>query len=150
MTIIWCMVPEIWSVMDRIFCNFGLFFSILTPSQPEKSKSWKTEKSVWRYYHFTQVYQKSRSCAIWYGYKIICYMLHDIPEIWHVTNVIVIFHFGLFFVLFPPNRLKNKNFQKLNRAPGDAIILHKCTTNYDHMIHCSWDMVRDRFNYFSF
>ena len=24
------------------------------------------------------------------------------PEIWHVTNVIVLFHFGLFFALSPP------------------------------------------------
>ena len=29
---------------------------------------------------------------------IICY---TVPEIWHVTDVIVIFHFGLFFVLLP-------------------------------------------------
>ena len=29
MTIIWCMVPEIWSMTDRIFCHFGLFFFFL-------------------------------------------------------------------------------------------------------------------------
>ena len=28
-TIIWCMVSEIWSVTDRIFCYFGLFFALL-------------------------------------------------------------------------------------------------------------------------
>ena len=26
MTIIWCIVPEIWSKIDRIFCHFGPFF----------------------------------------------------------------------------------------------------------------------------
>ena len=26
MTIIWCMAPEIWSMMDRIFCHFGPYF----------------------------------------------------------------------------------------------------------------------------
>ena len=37
---------------------------------------------------------------------IICY---TIPEIWHVTNVIVIFHFRLFLVLlFPNSPKKNK------------------------------------------
>ena len=36
------------------------------------------------------------------------------------------------------------------RPPGDIIILQKCTKNHDHMLHCSWDMVRDRCNYFSF
>ena len=27
---------------------------------------------------------------------------YTVPEIWHVTDVIVIFHFGLFFALLPP------------------------------------------------
>ena len=31
--------------------------------------------------------------------RIICY---TVPEIWYVTNVTVIFHFGLFFALLPP------------------------------------------------
>ena len=29
MKIIWCMVPEIWSGMDRIFCHFRPFFALL-------------------------------------------------------------------------------------------------------------------------
>ena len=29
MTIIWSIAPEIWSVMDRIFCHFGLLFALL-------------------------------------------------------------------------------------------------------------------------
>ena len=34
---------------------------------------------------------------------------------------------------------------------GDIIILHKCTKNHDHMLHCSWDTAHDRCNfYFSF
>ena len=28
MTIIWCMVPRIWSAADKIFCHFGPFFAI--------------------------------------------------------------------------------------------------------------------------
>ena len=28
-TFIWCMVPEIWSMTDRIFCHFGPFFAFL-------------------------------------------------------------------------------------------------------------------------
>ena len=31
MTIIWCMIPKISSVTDRIFCHFGLFFCPFTP-----------------------------------------------------------------------------------------------------------------------
>ena len=44
MTIIWCMIPEIWSATDIIFCHFGLLFALLPPLQPKKLKFWKTEK----------------------------------------------------------------------------------------------------------
>ena len=56
---------------------------------------------------------------------IICY---TVPEIWHVTDVIVIFHFGLFFALLPP---KNQSFKKIKKTTGDIIILYMCTKNYD-------------------
>ena len=78
MTIIWCMVPEIWSVMDRIFCYFGPFFA-----------------------------------------------------------------------LYPPNNPKNQNFEKLEKTPGNIIILHMCNKIHDHMLYCSWDMAHDWCNYFS-
>ena len=68
---------------------------------------------------------------------IICY---TVPEIWRMTDVIVIFHFGIFFALLlppppanPPNRPKNESF----KAPGDIIILHNCAKNHDHMLYCS-------------
>ena len=38
------MVPEILSVMDRIFCHFGPFFALLAPEQLEKSKFEKIKK----------------------------------------------------------------------------------------------------------
>ena len=51
---------------------------------------------------------------------IICYI---IPEIWRVTDVIVIFHFELFFALLPPpNSPKNQNLNKMKKTPGDIII----------------------------
>ena len=34
----------------------------------------------------------------------------------------------------------------MKKMPWDIIILHKCSKNYDHMLHCSWDMARDRCN----
>ena len=46
---------------------------------------------------------------------------YTVPEIWHVTDVIVIFHFGLFFALLPPNSRK----KKIKKTPGDIIILQK-------------------------
>ena len=43
MTIIWCIVPEIWSLMNRIFYYFGLFFFLFTPP-PNNSKNQNFEK----------------------------------------------------------------------------------------------------------
>ena len=71
-------------------------------------------------------FTKNRDC--------ICY---TVLEIWCVTDVIVIFHFGLLFALLPPNNLKNENFNKMKNTLGDIIILQKCTKNHDHMSHCS-------------
>ena len=44
-TILWCMVPEIQSERDRIFCHFGSFFIISAPWQPEKWKFWNWKKT---------------------------------------------------------------------------------------------------------
>ena len=44
MTIIWCMVPEIWSATDRVFCHFGAFFALLSPYGPRELKFWKMKK----------------------------------------------------------------------------------------------------------
>ena len=71
-----------------------------------------------------------------------------VPEIWCLTDV-TISHFGLFFTFLPPNSPKNQNFEKMRKTPGNIIILHMCTKNYDQMMYLSWDMVSDRCNYFS-
>ena len=51
-----------------------------------------------------------------------------------MTDVIVIFHFELFFALLPPNSPKNEKFKKMKKMPGDVIILHKFTKNHNHMM----------------
>ena len=39
----------------------------------------------------------------------------------------------------------------MKKTPGDIVILHMCTKNYNQMVYSSWDIVRDRCNcYFSF
>ena len=35
-------------------------------------------------------------------------------------------HFGQFLSFYPTNNLKNKNFEKNEKTPGDIIILHIC------------------------
>ena len=51
------------------------------------------------------------------------YICFTVPEIWCVTDVIVIFHFGLFFPFYPPNGPKNESFKKMKKNPRDIIIL---------------------------
>ena len=46
---------------------------------------------------------------------IICY---TVAEIWQVTDVIVIFHFGLFLPFYPPNSTKNQNLKKWKKPLG--------------------------------
>ena len=38
--------------------HLGLFFALLPPKQPKKSKFYKNEKIAWTYHHFTRVHQK--------------------------------------------------------------------------------------------
>ena len=53
-------VDCIWGITDVIVIfNFRLYFALLPPSQPEKSKLKTNEKDGWRYYHFTIVYEIS-------------------------------------------------------------------------------------------
>ena len=56
-----------------------------------------------------------------------------------------------FLPFYSPNNLKNQNLEKMKKLPSDIIILHNCTKNYDHMLHCSLDMACNGCNcYFSF
>ena len=44
-TVIWCIVPEIWSVMDRIFCCFRPFF-VLLPLQHSRNQNFEKMKKA--------------------------------------------------------------------------------------------------------
>ena len=46
-------------------------------------------------------------------------------------------HFGIFFALSPPDNQEDQKFEKLKKIPGDIMILHMCTINDNHMMHCS-------------
>ena len=135
---IWCTVPKIWSKTDIIFCHFGLFFALLPLYGPRKSKfSKKMKKNPWEHYHFTHVYHKWQSYDVW--------------SLRYWARWTEFFILNCFLPFYHPNNPKNQNLEKLKKASGDIIILHKCTKSLDHMLYCSLDMVRNRFNcYFSF
>ena len=53
MTIIWCMILEISSTMDKLFCHFGPFFSHFTPLTTQKIKilkEWKKHLGILSFY----------------------------------------------------------------------------------------------------
>ena len=53
-----------------------------------------------------------------------------VPEIWSAADRIVC-HVGLFLSTYPPSFFQN--FEKMNKIPGDIIILYICTINENHM-----------------
>ena len=75
-------------------------------------------------------------------------ILWTVPEIQN-ENDRIFPHFRLYFVFFPPNDTENQNFKKMKKMPGDIILLHKSAKYCDHMLQCSWDMMRDGQNFLS-
>ena len=59
-------------------------------------------------------------------------------EIWSVTDRFFS-HFRPFFALLPPppSPPPPNNPEKMKKTPGDIIILHMCTKNYDQMMYSS-------------
>ena len=56
---------------------------------------------------------------------IICY---TVPEIWHMTDVTVVFHFGLYFPLLPPppNTPKKSKFKKNEKKHMEMSSFYTC------------------------
>ena len=89
-TIIWCTVPEIWSVTDRIFCHLGQFFCHFTPLKTWKINilnKWRKNLEILSFY--TSIPKIMTICC-------------TVPEIWCVTDVIVVFYFGVFLPFYTP------------------------------------------------
>ena len=136
MTITWCMVPEIWSVTDKIFCHFWPIFAPIPPYEPRKSKFWKHENNTWRYYHFTHVYHKWQSHDVWF-------LRH---EAWQTEFFIIL---DPFLPFYPPNNTKNQNLKKLKKTHEDTIVLHMYGIYDNHMMYGSWDKEHGRQNLLS-
>ena len=137
-TIKWRMVPEIWSATARIFCHFGPIFALLLPYQTKKIKFLKIEKSTWRYYQFTHVYQKWQ----WYDVWFLRY------GAWQ-SNIFVIL--DSLFPFYPPNYPKSQNFKKLKKKNLELLSFYTfCAINGNHKIYGSWDIERNRDNFLSF
>ena len=82
-------VPEIWCMMDVIIIFVGYFLHFYPPN------SWANEyiKKNKKHLEISSFYTSASK------FMIICY---TVPEIWCMTDVIIIFHFVLFFALLAP------------------------------------------------
>ena len=72
----------------EVFVILGHFLPFYSPPLTTQIFFEKIQKNVWRSL-YTSV---PKFMIIWY----------TVPEIWRVTDVVCIFHFGLFFALLPP------------------------------------------------
>ena len=124
---------------DRCNCYFS-FWAILFPFNPITAQNIKIPKK-WKI--------TLEISSLYTGATKIMIMSSNVPEIQHVMDVTVVNAF-LPFLSPHSDSPKNEKFKKMKKMPQDIIILHKCTKNHDHMLCCSWDMVCDRCNYFSF
>ena len=57
---------------------------------------------------------------------------------------------AIFFPFTPLTIQKIKILKKWKKTPGDIIILHMSTINQNHMMYDSWDIERDRQNFYHF
>ena len=129
--IIWCMLPQIWSATDIIFCYFRPFFALLPHYWHQKLKFGKKCKKRLEILPFY-----TRAPKI----KVIWCMVPEISSmIWAV-----------FCPFIPLTTWKIKILKKWKKNPGGIIILNMSTINENHMMYDSWDMEHNRQIFFSF
>ena len=63
--------------------------------------------------------------------------------VWQTEFFVILDHFLPFYAT---NNVKNQNFEKMKKPPGDIIILHICTINDNYMMYGSWYMKHHRQN----
>ena len=132
MAIIWCMVPEIWSMTDRFLCHFGpffLFFLPLTIWKIKILKNWRKHSEISSFYTSVP--------------KIMIMLYCSLDMVRNGCNCY--FSFWAIFAFLP-----DQNLRTIKKTPGDIIILHRCTINDNHMMYGYWDMERDGQNFLSF
>ena len=85
--IIWCMVPEILSTTDKIFCHFGLFFALLPPNNP-KNQNFEKMKKIPRGSIILNMSTINEN--------------HIMYDSWDTERDRIVSHFGTFFALLHP------------------------------------------------
>ena len=139
MTIIGCMIPETWSVMDtEFFVILDHFLPFYSPNNPKDK-------------NFVRLKKMPRDIIIWHkctkNHDHILYRSLDMAH-----NKFNYFSFWANFSHFTSLtaqkiKIKKKNEKKAWRYHH---FTHKCTKNHNHMLYCCWDMACDKCTYFLF
>ena len=74
-------------------CTYFSFWAIFCPFTPIKARKMEMLKKRKKHLEILSFYASVPKIRV---------IRYTIPETWRVTDVIVIFHFGLFFPLLPP------------------------------------------------
>ena len=138
MTIIWCMVPEIWNRWrTESFVILDYFLPFYPPNNPKNQnfEKMKKEPRDITILHMNNINDNH----MMYGSWDIERNGQDFLSFWTI-----------FCPFTPSNNFKNQNFEKMKKKPGYNIILHKHTINDNHMMYGSRDMKCDRQNFLSF
>ena len=98
---VWLLRYGVWQT--KFFLILDLFFPIY-PTNSSKNQNFEKMKKKKKHTH-THVEISSFYTSV-PKIMIICY---TVPKIWHMTDVIVTFHFGLFLPFYSPNSPKNQN-----------------------------------------
>ena len=111
------MVPEISTATDRFLCHLWPFFAFIPPKNPKNKNFTKLKKAPGDIIILDKCLDtpplpsdspkngKKKHLEISSFYTSVPKIMiigYTVPEIWHMVDVIVIFHFGLYFTLSPP------------------------------------------------
>ena len=100
-----------WDIAHDGYIFYFSFWAILFPLTRLTAQKIKISKKKKKWKKCLEI---SSFCTTAWKIMIICY---TVPEIWHKTDVIGVFHFGLFFALLSPNSPKNQNLKKIKNVP---------------------------------
>ena len=131
MTIIWCMIPEIWSMRDIIFCHSGLLFALSLLPMDSENQNFEKMKKTHQDIIILQMCTINDSHMMYGSWDMKCNRQN-------------------FLSFYPSMDPENQNFGKMKKTPEDIIILQMCTINDSHMMYGSWNMEHNRQKSLSF
>ena len=112
------MVPEIRSTADKnFFVNLDRFLIFYLPVDPENQNFEKIKKALADII-ILQMCTKNDHHMMYGSQDMECNRQSFLP-------------------FYPPNNLNNQNFEKMKKASGDIITLHRCTINDNHTMYGS-------------